>query len=633
MRDIKPLIKLMAPDGAILALLIIIFYIMTVSSIGHYGNPIIDVGREAYIPAEILKGKLLYRDIFILYGPFSFQLNALLYKIFGQNLSILYGAGIVNSLIILGTIYFIARNIASKWVSFSISSIVITAFIFHYHMSGYIFPYSYAITYALTGFLLSVLFCIFYLRTGRQEFMPASCFFIGISILSKIEYSLFLILIAIILFLKPLSKKNLIISLILFFSMPVLSISILFFQGLNFLDISKYLSAMFEYSKAPSLNYFYRNHSGFFLTNTNIKKNLVSFIQSMTELFLALTAAGLLVFTYKSFIWFIELLISLFKRGSFIIKILISNFAAITLLGIIYTTQRFIIYISNYSDLIMNYIFLKTREGAMSWLPISTTVILIAVIARQLILYREENLNIKEFFKKMDFKEKIFIFLAISAIIAAFKTYFFVNLKVFGTYILPLALIINIVFFVDKLPDFIGFLRVKSWKKISVIALSLLSFIFAIKNLNVFLHLADNPVLTPKGNVYTYKFYDGVMNESISYINGFIPKNARLLVIPEGVLINFLTSRESMDWFYQLTPNYIETFGEDNIVKALKKNPPDYIFINNRDSYDYGYNYICGDYGFGICGFVEKNYVIQKVILPDNGFSKPFRMVIYKLKS
>ena len=55
---------------------------------GHYTNLLFDVGREVYYPERILEGKVLYKDLFVIYGPFSYLWNALLYKIFSVNLGI-----------------------------------------------------------------------------------------------------------------------------------------------------------------------------------------------------------------------------------------------------------------------------------------------------------------------------------------------------------------------------------------------------------------------------------------------------------------------------------------------------------------------------------------------------------------
>ena len=76
-----------------LLLLIFLSIICLFLSIGHYANIYIDVGREMYYPLEIIRGKVLYKDIFCIYGPLSYLINAFFYKILGAKLDTLYFLG------------------------------------------------------------------------------------------------------------------------------------------------------------------------------------------------------------------------------------------------------------------------------------------------------------------------------------------------------------------------------------------------------------------------------------------------------------------------------------------------------------------------------------------------------------
>jgi hypothetical protein len=49
-------------------------------------DPIIDFGRELYVPWQITRGKVLYRDIESLFGPLSPHVNALWFRLFGVSL-------------------------------------------------------------------------------------------------------------------------------------------------------------------------------------------------------------------------------------------------------------------------------------------------------------------------------------------------------------------------------------------------------------------------------------------------------------------------------------------------------------------------------------------------------------------
>src|SRR3989339_1485463 len=193
MREFLEKIKSKKTDITLLSILLIIFVYLISIFWAHQGDPIIDCGKEPYLPWQILQGKVLFKDIFTPYGPLAYQLNALLFMIFGQNLNVLYGAGAINSLLILLTIYLIGKTITSSWVSWAITFVIMVICVFNHNISNYVFPYTYSMTYALSSFLISVLLGIHYIKNSREKLIPISFFFMGISLISKVEYSLFIL--------------------------------------------------------------------------------------------------------------------------------------------------------------------------------------------------------------------------------------------------------------------------------------------------------------------------------------------------------------------------------------------------------------------------------------------------------
>src|SRR5260221_14691922 len=61
---------------------------------GHWGDFAVDSGRELYVPAEILKGKMLFRDLWYMYGPLVPYVKAFLFRIFGVQLTVLFVFGL-----------------------------------------------------------------------------------------------------------------------------------------------------------------------------------------------------------------------------------------------------------------------------------------------------------------------------------------------------------------------------------------------------------------------------------------------------------------------------------------------------------------------------------------------------------
>lgn len=224
---------------------------------GHYTNILLDVGREVYYPQRILEGKVLYKDLFNIYGPFSYLWNALLYKIFGTNLTSLYFSGAVCSLGIVSGIYLIAKKFLNEWLSFALGCYTIVTGICSYHFFNYTFPYSWAMLYGTLSFIYSVFFLLKYKQTDLVKYLYISGLLAGIAAANKYEFIVF----AAVLFIISLFSKN--IKTVFYFlltllAFPILSFGILFLQGLrieHLINISKEIHNMVNSS---TLNYFYR---------------------------------------------------------------------------------------------------------------------------------------------------------------------------------------------------------------------------------------------------------------------------------------------------------------------------------------------------------------------------------------
>lgn len=227
--------------------------------LGHYSGILIDFGREVYYPQEILSGKVLYKDLFNIYGPLAYQINAILYKIFGIKLSTLYGAGIFTSLLTVSGIYLVAKKFLSKTFSFiiaffSFSVGVITVSIFNFH-----FPYSWALIYGLIAFLFSLYFLLEYCDDKNNKNLYISSFLAGFAITCKYDFLIYALVVIFI----AIKSKN-IKALLVFFIMPISSFGFLFLQGLKLTDLINSLLITSQMAKSKTLTYFYQNSGIYF---------------------------------------------------------------------------------------------------------------------------------------------------------------------------------------------------------------------------------------------------------------------------------------------------------------------------------------------------------------------------------
>ena len=220
----------------------IIFLICSVLFFGYFGSLFYDTGREIYIPQLILEGKVLYKDIFALYNPLSYEINSFLYLIFGTNVNVLYSAGIINSFLIILCIYLISRQFLNRLNSFVISVFTIFYFIFNSNtIINYIFPYAYAMIYALTAMLYSALFGLIYIRNNKSVYIISAFFMLGLSFANKPEFIFCIIPLICLLFKNKTNLKVIIASITAFITPIIISYEILFIQGFTVQNLTEYL--------------------------------------------------------------------------------------------------------------------------------------------------------------------------------------------------------------------------------------------------------------------------------------------------------------------------------------------------------------------------------------------------------
>ena len=543
-------------------------------------NPLIDTGREFYLPYRVLNGDVLYRDIFNIYGPFAYQLNAFAYKILGTNINSLKIFGSVNATLILISVFFILKEFfdeKNKENYFNIFVFWLCPLILGVFYTGtfnYTVPYSFAMTYGLCFFLFSVLFFIKFLKSDNQNFLFLSSLLAGGAVTCKYEftaYLLFLLLYSA--FALKNNRKIFLISVLAASVIPVISFGTLFIQGISFDDLVKTFEIQRRMAKTDALNYLYSNYTGTYFSFKIFKFCLlktVLFILPLTVLYFAdkfYSDDGILYPTTLIFVVF----------------------------GIIYNG------IAGFS--------------------------LFAILHFLLFLC---------FIKKILKNKPLFIFM-FSVLLLSFKTFFAVNYDVYGTYILPF-LIISFGLFINNIDFSADKTELKRIKKIFLTAVILPLFlmsggrtlidIYAKSEGKIITETVKNPdnffEKTSK-TVFTHKTIADTINAASDFIGKNTSADDVIVVLPETQFLNFVTERPADNLFDSLTPLYFETFGENNIISHFKETKPSYFILNNRDTSDYGKKYICENYGQNFCKFIRKDYEKIKEI----GENK-YRLKIYK---
>ena len=112
----------------------------------RWPDPVIDAGHQLYTAWRLSEGALLYRDVGCLYGPLSSYVNALLFRIFGPGMMVLVWANLAIYAAILFLAYRLFR--AAYGVLGAIVACGLFVWIFSFNQLISVGNYTYALPYA-----------------------------------------------------------------------------------------------------------------------------------------------------------------------------------------------------------------------------------------------------------------------------------------------------------------------------------------------------------------------------------------------------------------------------------------------------------------------------------------------------
>ena len=476
---------------------------------GRFGDVIFDSFREFYIPSQIVKGQVLYKNIFNIYAPFAYLFNATLFKVFGAKLVVLYMAGLISTLGICNLIYIIGQKMLSKNYGLAIVLSFICVSVLSPNVFNCFFPYSYGMLYGLLFVLASIYF-------GMKQNYPISYMMYSFAICSKYE---FVLLLPILIYVA--GKKDWWKNLLAFATPIVISYLPLFIEGVSVTDLIISAQLILTMSATKTLYWFY-SVTGLIFRAELIPIYLINLLK--------LTGAVVLLYFTKNNKWFLP-----------------------------------VIFVYCY--------FVSSPEIFIFSFP------LILV----LFVYKRHNMQ----------KEELLFVLA--SLLISMKIFFALTIKSYGIYFIPFA-ILSLIFLVPE-----------KIKKSMMIAILMFSISIGIKNIQELIS-KNIPFGSGSEIVYTTPFNGKSLNMLIEYIKTNTKTEDEILVYPEGLSVNVLSGRKSDNKFYSLIPLYIETFGEDIILKRFEITKPKYIVISNYDTSIYYYRYFGVDYAIGIFDYISKNY-------------------------
>lgn len=590
-----------------LTVLCLIFFF---GAYARFGVFFIDTSREAYIPYAMNKGFVLYKDIFNIFPPLSYQINALIYHLFNGHLSAFYYAGLINAVIFISGLFasgcIIAKN--SKLFSFLFCAFVISSCIFAVSHTNYILPYAYAAVYSLSASVWALFFLLSYFKNGVQGCIISAFFLFGAAVCFKYDCIFFIFpLLGVLLYKK--ADLKLVLKCLAAASLPVLlSFSILFFQGVSLQDLKEayiYISGLL---KSESSIYCYK-FLGIIPSYASLKTAGLNFIKTAPVLML-IFAAVYKIAALKNLIIKTALLTAFIAASVLILKpvLTVSNAYYFSWIGMaaVFSFLLFSIY------MIKKYCHFEGVPEKSSSRPA------VRFFTRFLRASGAQNDDLRG--QALDINDKMFFLLFLSVLFISIKSITAVNFNNYGSYYFPFfgLCIFSVLFHYSA--------RSKEAETAFYIVLTVLFFSYAFSNIERRAFAFNSRIETPKGVIYTEEDAAPVISHALEYLKYYTSSKDKVLVLPEGAMINHLAQRISDNKYFYLIPSNIEVFGADKITEDLKNSLPDYIILQPLSYNNFGHTYFCESFGKEICALLPEYYEKPIVLGWD------FWLALYKKK-
>lgn len=551
-------------------------------------DALIDFGRELYVPWRLNNGSVLYRDITHFYGPFSHYFNAWLFKIFGTQLMTLaiFNIGLIAALTYL--IYRIFAETTNKLTAALCGITFLSIFAFSQYVGtgnyNFVCPYSHEIIHGILLAFFAIYAFLIYLKHRQRK--PQLVGIIGLSIglvsLAKVEVFLAIIIavLAGLFFIVLIDRLT---------ALKALRLFAIFFLGLLLPVIAfiAYFSLHMPFKKAIAAIIFQHK----ILMASSVASNIF---------FLRIFGIDTpLLNTGKLFImagWYILALLTLHSLSYFMNRIKNKTARRCTVslsLGIFALSAPLI-------------------SKKAPWMDIARPLPLIMALLGLYLFIR--LLQCRNDPKKTT-RLLALLVLTIFGFLLLLKMILNTHVFHYGFALsMPAGLLLVMLFLYGfpllsgKLSGNINFMRALG---LVVIGTAIASHINIAKGIY---HLKTYPVASGQDTIITFSpqvsNMGACLNDTLSKIKNYLRPEDTFVVLPEGVILNYLSRHKNPTPYFEFTPPVFNTtLSEDEIIASLRQNQPDYIILTDRDTLEHGARYFGQDYGVKTFSWIKNHYI------------------------
>ncbi|MGN0006289.1 MAG: hypothetical protein ACI37Z_10040 [Candidatus Gastranaerophilaceae bacterium] len=474
-----------------------------------------DRGREFVLAQGILEGFVPFKDILFLYSPLAYYINAIFLFVFGSSINALMIASTLCSSIFAIFYFLLTKEFINKNLSFLITLLVVFGCISSCTIFKYLLPYSFSMVYGVSASVIAIFCLVKYLKNNIFKFAYLAEFFAGFAFALKLEF------------------------------LPFLLISYVFIITDENFQIKDKIKLILTSTSIPIITFMLPIIQG---VTINDYTNYIKFFSQFSN------TEGM-----QSYYISMGSVLSFSNIQSYI-----SGFIGILLIFIL-TYITFKMYKKFRNKLILVIMGIVTFGIIFAASSIYSHTILLPIVI--LVLYAIK-------FKEIN-SDRAELLIILSSLALSIRCFFMMKMSLHGVYSLPL-IIIALYILTNKFNS----LKITKEEQNTIYYFTISIYLAFFISMNfVSATTCNTPISSSKGSILLPKDQAEIINSTIKYIGNNTQKTDKILVLPEGQIINFMTDRKCDLKLHMLDRLYYEGLGEENALSLLQNSNNDYIII------------------------------------------------------
>ena len=559
------------PRGAGAILVALVGIAMCAWTWSKWCDPIIDFGRELYVPWRLSEGDVLYRDIVSYFnGPLSPYAHALLFGVFGVSLRTLVVFNLLLVAVLAMLLYRLVARVSDDLTAAAAGVAFFVLFAFAQFLNtanfNYVCPYSYELPHGITLTAAGLAFLFMWIRRDRAVWLALCGATLGLVALTKAEVflaaaaALAVGLVAAVMTLKRARARSALIFLGAAVVPPLIAFALLCL-ALPPGEAARGLLGAWRWvgrRELTDLPYF-RQLAG----TDNIGASVMAMLK-WTAVYVLLAAAGVGA----------GVPVRRDRRATVIASLVLA--AAVLYVG------RWYMFRVNWLDAV--------RPAPL--------VLLVACVVLAARLIRKRDARLVPPLALLVWAGTMLAKMPLNA-----------HVHHYGFALAMPATLMLVVILVGWLPRLLERRGASGWpmRAGALAGLVVVMWAFSLP-MRHFYATKQTHVARGTGDHFLADRRGDAVNTLLLVLERRTTPQQTLVMLPEGLIVNYLARRTNPTGQLNFTPPAIIMYGEDAMLDAFRRNPPDWIGVTIVDTSEYGARLFGQDYARRLGAWIEANY-------------------------